>query len=82
MFQSEVYCRRRSGNFWRMQASLGLACVQAATLGTQVVGRPGRNEAYVLLNKCGLCCRSEAFRVVITLLVIMNLGEQRVGNTK
>ena len=66
-----VYCRRRSGNFWRMRASLtqgqsmstlmftsgagvgffwrmrtslGLACVnqcaQAATLGTQVIGRP------------------------------------------
>ena len=38
--ESEVYCRRRSGNFWRMRASLGLACAQAATLGTQVVGRP------------------------------------------
>ena len=38
--ESEVYCRRRSGNFWRMQASLGLACAHAATLGTQVVGRP------------------------------------------
>ena len=40
MFESEVYCRRRSGNFWRMRASLGLACARAATLGTQVVGRP------------------------------------------
>ena len=38
--ESEVYCRRRSGNFWRMRASLGLACAQAAGLGTQVVGRP------------------------------------------
>ena len=38
--ESEVYCRRRSGNFWRMRASLGLACAQAATLGTQVTGRP------------------------------------------
>ena len=38
--ESEVYCRRRSGNFWRMRASLGLACAQAAALGTQVVGRP------------------------------------------
>ena len=38
--ESEVYCRRRSGNFWRMRASLGcLACAHAATLGTQVVGR-------------------------------------------
>ena len=38
--ESEVYCRRRSGNFWRMRASLGLALAQAATLGTQVIGRP------------------------------------------
>ena len=38
--ESEVYCRRRSGNFWRMRASLGLSCAQAATLGAQVVGRP------------------------------------------
>ena len=38
--ESEVYCRRRSGNFSRMRAALGLACAQAATLGTQVVGRP------------------------------------------
>ena len=29
--ESEVYCRRRSGNFWRMRAALGLACAQAAT---------------------------------------------------
>ena len=42
--ESEVYCRRRSGNFWRMRAALGLACAQAATLGTQVVGRP-RSQA-------------------------------------
>jgi gamma-glutamylcyclotransferase (GGCT)/AIG2-like uncharacterized protein YtfP len=42
--ESEAYCRRRNGNFdsnfWRMRAALGLACAQAATLGTQVVGRP------------------------------------------
>ena len=24
--ESEVYCRHRSGNFWRMRAYLGLAC--------------------------------------------------------
>ena len=33
--EAEVYCRRRSRNFWRMQASFGLACAQAAPLGTQ-----------------------------------------------
>ena len=38
--ESEVYCRRRSGNFWRMRASLGLVCAQATTLGTHVIGRP------------------------------------------
>ena len=43
--ESEVYCRRRSGNFWRMRASLGLACAQAATLGTQVIGRRSRPRA-------------------------------------
>ena len=37
---SEVYCWRRSGIFWRMRASLGLACAQAATLCTQVAGLP------------------------------------------
>ena len=37
---SEVYCWRRSGSLWRMRASLGLACAQAATLCTQVVGLP------------------------------------------
>ena len=42
--KSEVYCRRRSGIFWRMRASLGLACAQAATLGTQVIGRPRLQE--------------------------------------
>ena len=36
---SEVYCWRRSGDFLRMRASLGLACAQAATLYTQVVGK-------------------------------------------
>ena len=44
--ESEVYCRRRSGNFWRMRAALGLACAQAATLGTQVVGRPRSRPRY------------------------------------
>ena len=29
---SEAYCWRRSGFFWRMRASLGLACAQATTL--------------------------------------------------
>ena len=38
--ESDVYCWRRSGNFWRMRASLGLACAQAATLCAQVVGQP------------------------------------------
>ena len=28
---SEAYCWRRSGFFWRMRASLGLACAQATT---------------------------------------------------
>ena len=41
---SEVYYWRRSGVFWRMRASLGLACAQvsqqAATLCTQVVSQP------------------------------------------
>ena len=37
---SEVYCWRRSEFVWRMRASLGLACAQAATLCTQVVGHP------------------------------------------
>ena len=36
----------RSGNFWRMRAALGLACAQAATLGTQVVGRPRSRPRY------------------------------------
>ena len=44
--ESEVYCRRRSGDFWRMRAALGLACAQAATLGTQVVGRPRSRPRY------------------------------------
>ena len=45
---SEAYCWRRSGFFWRMRASLGLACAQATTLCSQVFGkvnprsRPGR----------------------------------------
>ena len=44
--ESEVYCRRRSRNSWRMRAALGLACAQAATLGTQVVGRPRSRPRY------------------------------------
>ena len=32
---SEAYCWRRSGFFWRMRASLGLACAQATTLASQ-----------------------------------------------
>ena len=35
---SEAYCWRRSGFFWRMRASLGLACAQATTLVSQVFG--------------------------------------------
>ena len=35
---SEVYCWRRSEFFRRMRATLGLACAQAATLSTPVVG--------------------------------------------
>ena len=48
---SEAYCWRRSGFFWRMRASLGLACAQAATLCSQVFGkantrsRAGRSRA-------------------------------------
>ena len=36
---SEAYCWRWSGFFWRMRASLGLACAQATTLSTQVFGK-------------------------------------------
>ena len=36
---SEAYCWRRSGFFWRMRASLGLACAQATTLASQVFGK-------------------------------------------
>ena len=36
----EVDCWCRSEFFWRMRASLDLACAQAATLCTQVVGKP------------------------------------------
>ena len=48
---SEAYCWRRSGFFWRMRASLGLACAQATTLASQVFGkgnprsRAGRTSA-------------------------------------
>jgi len=36
---SEAYCWRRSGFFWRMRACLGLACAQATTLSSQVFGK-------------------------------------------
>ena len=36
---SEAYCWRRNGFFWRMRASLGLACAQATTLCSQVFGK-------------------------------------------
>jgi gamma-glutamylcyclotransferase (GGCT)/AIG2-like uncharacterized protein YtfP len=36
---SEAYCWRRSGFFWRMRASFGLACAQATTLAAQVFGQ-------------------------------------------
>ena len=36
---SEAYCWRQSGFFWRMRASLGLACAQATTLASQVFGK-------------------------------------------
>ena len=45
------YCWRRSGFFWRMRASFGLACAQATTLAAQVFGkdnprsRAGRTSA-------------------------------------
>ena len=52
---SETYCWRRNGFFWRMRsslrASLGLACAQATTLAAQVFGkgnprsRAGRTRA-------------------------------------
>ena len=48
---SEAYCWRRSGFFWCMRASLGLACAQATTLAAQVFGkgnprsRAGRTSA-------------------------------------
>ena len=36
---SEAYCWRWNGVFWRMRASLGLACAQATTLCSQVFGK-------------------------------------------
>ena len=36
---SEAYCLRRSGFFWCMRASLGLACANANTLCSQVFGK-------------------------------------------
>ena len=42
---SEIYCWRRSGVFWRIRASLGLACGQAATLCAQVVGQPSEPDS-------------------------------------
>ena len=36
---SEAYGWRRSGFFWCMRASLGLACAQASTLSSQVFGK-------------------------------------------
>ena len=36
---SEAYCWRRSGVFWRMRACLGLACAQATTRSSQVFGK-------------------------------------------
>ena len=41
---SEAYCWRRSGVFWRMRASLGLACAQAPTLSSQVFGKGAASE--------------------------------------
>ena len=41
---SEAYCWRRSGFFWRMRASLGLARAQATTLCTQVFGKARRRS--------------------------------------
>ena len=41
---SEAYCWRRSGFFWRMRASLGLACAQATTLSSQVFGKGAASE--------------------------------------
>jgi hypothetical protein len=49
--ESDAYCWRRSGFFWRMRASFGLACAQATTLAAQVFGkgnprsRAGRTSA-------------------------------------
>ena len=42
---SEAYCWRRSGFFWRMRASLGLACAQATTLAVQVFGKGNQGGA-------------------------------------
>ena len=36
---TQPYCWHRSGFFWRMRASYGLACAQATTLHTEVVGK-------------------------------------------
>ena len=36
--RAQSHCWRRSGFFWRMRASLGLACAQATTLASQVFG--------------------------------------------
>ena len=41
---------RRSRVFWRMRASLGLACAQVATLCTQVVGQPYSPTSFVSLR--------------------------------
>ena len=62
--ESEVYCRRRSGNFWRMRASLGLACAQAATLGTQVIGRTRNRPPLFYFFDLSTCACS--FEVTVT----------------
>ena len=46
--ESEVYCRRRSGNFWRMRAALGLACVRAS----RYPGASGRRPPSLSASLC------------------------------
>jgi hypothetical protein len=41
---SEACCWRRSGFFWRMRASLSLACAQAPTLSSHVFGKGAASE--------------------------------------
>ena len=47
---SEAICWHRSEFFWHLRANLGLACAQAATLCTQVVGHSNHCSARGVLH--------------------------------